>query len=96
MPNSKDVLVFDDEYTFAAKEIKNYCNALNSMITEYSNAIHNITANAVIDEKIHKQLSNLIVQIESVKPDIDSISSQASKISKEYINEIDKADDFLY
>lgn len=96
MSNENDVIVFDEEYKYASKEIKRYACALINMIIEYSICVNIILDEAIKDEKISLGLSGIEEQVKSVIGDIGTICDEASKACFEYVLEIEDADDFLY
>lgn len=96
MAKEKDVIVFDEEYRYASKEIKNYCNSLVMMISQYSKCVNIVLEKAIKDDKISSNLKNVLEQVEDVKEEISLISTKATSACLGYISEIDSADDFLY
>lgn len=96
MSNENDVIVFDEEYIYAAKEIENYCSALVKMIDRYSASVNTILNQAIQDEVISSRLSELLAKVESVKTTIETTGEEAAATCRTYISEIDKADNFLY
>lgn len=96
MASKNDILVFDEEYNYASKEIVAYCDELVHMIEIYSKSVNIVLEKAIKDEKISANLREIVTKVDSVKGEIKSIGKQAANICKNYISEIDTADDFLY
>lgn len=96
MTNKDDVIIFDEEYAYAEQEIIAYCGALTKFIDQYSKCVNAILDNAIRDEEISARLQDLIINVESIKPEIEEIGKEAASACKNYINEIDAADQFLY
>lgn len=96
MTTSDDVIVFDEEYTYAAREIEDYCAALVQMIERYSKCINTILDKAIQDNAISFKLQSLVNEVESIKPEITAIGTEVAAACRDYINEIDSADRFLY
>lgn len=93
---SHDVIVFDDEYIYAAKEVKGYSDALVKKIDAFVRDVNVILEKAINDKEISSKLENLIVEVESVKGEIEASGQSVSKACKDYVKEIDAADQFLY
>lgn len=96
MSNENDVIVFDEEYKYASKEIRAYCDALIKMIRQYSECVNHILNEAIKDEKISSGLREIQKQVKLVMADINTICFEASDVCSDYIIEIDDADNFLY
>lgn len=96
MSNDNDVIVFDEEYKYASKVIKEYAAALTKMITEYSTCVNNILDETIKDEKISSGLKEIVEQVKGVMGDIRTICVEASDACSEYVVEIDAVDNFLY
>lgn len=91
-----DVIVYDEEYEYAARVIREYCNTLVNIIDAYKNCINTVLNSAIKDEKITNALKNVVFQVDSVKEEIISIGSEAATSCKGFVSAIDLADDFLY
>lgn len=96
MNSSRDVIVFDEEYMNASKEMKDYCEALINKIDSYSKSVNVILEKAINDEKISENLRDIISHVETLKTEIEAIGQKASEACRDYVNEIDEADRFLY
>lgn len=96
MLNENDLIVFDQEYTNAAKQINDYCAAIVELIEKYSRCVNTILEKAIKDEKITTRLQELISNVEAVKPEVESIGEQASASCSQFVSDIDNADKFLY
>lgn len=96
MANEDDVIVFDEEYRYATKQIMGYSDALTKMIMEYLICVNIILSEAIQDEKISSELRGIVEQVKSVIGDIRTICDEASKTCFMYVSEINVADDFLY
>ena len=91
-----DLIVFDREYEYAKKEIKEYGEALTQMIDGYTLRVKAVMNYAVKDELITDALQRLLDQViplkEIIQSDTDSIGGRCSS----FVRDIDAADDFLY
>lgn len=96
MADSSDVIVFDEEYSFAANEISDYGEALIKLIDGYTQNIEIILEDAVKDEKISEKLRAIIELLTPLKPHIESICKEAQSLCTSYVAEIDSTDQFLY
>lgn len=96
MSSPNDVIVFDEEYKSASKQISTYGEALIIYIETFNNCIKTIDEIAIKDKEISEKLSNLVLKIEELKPSLEDIIERGKQLCKEYINEIDAADQFLY
>ena len=63
MSNENDVIVFDEEYKYASKQIRAYSDALIKMIREYSICVNYILDEAIKDEKISSGLREIEEQL---------------------------------
>ena len=68
MEPDNDVIVFDEEYFFAASELRQYANALDDLISQYVSTVKVITERAISDEKISSRLVNIMEQAEALRP----------------------------
>lgn len=93
---TNDVIVFDEEYQFAAQQIENYCDALYKMMDSYSKNIKIILEYAIRDKEISTELNELVDKVEYIKPQIKSIGNNASSTCRDFVSKIDEADKFLY
>lgn len=96
MINESDVIVFDQEYTYAAKQIKDYCAVLVELMESYNNCINDVLENAIKDKKITEKLQGIVSAVEEIKPSVETIGEQASDFCGNFVSEIDIADKFLY
>ncbi len=96
MSNENDVIVFDEEYKYASKEIRAYCDALIKMIRQYSKCVNHILNEAIKDEKISSGLRGIEEQLKDLIGDIRATCVEATSACSDYIIEIDDADNFLY
>ena len=95
MASENDLIVFDEEYSYAANEIKGYCDALSRMIDSYSKGVNNILENAIRDEDITSRLQNIVSGVEALKVQIEALGSLAASDCTQYVEKIDAADQFL-
>ena len=96
MNKNHDVIVFDEEYSFAANGISNYGNALIQLIEGYTTSLETILEVAIQDEKISTQLREIVAQLAPMKSDIERLCKEAKSLCETYVTEIDSADQFLY
>lgn len=96
MNKNHDVIVFDEEYSFAANGISNYGNALIQLIEGYTTSLETILEVAIQDEKISTQLREIVAQLEPMKSHIESLCKEAKSLCETYVTEIDSVDQFLY
>lgn len=96
MMEKEDVIVFDEEYAYAAQQIEKYCDVLIKRMEAYSKNVRTILDRAIKDREISARLQKLIAEVEAVKPGMEEIKKEAAAACREYISEIDSADQFLY
>lgn len=96
MDHSRDVIVFDEEYISAADQISNYGEALIQLMDEYTSIMETVLGGAIRDEKISEKLRAILEQLPPIKSHIKSLCGEAKDFCKNYVTEIDSADQFLY
>lgn len=96
MANKDNMGVADQEFISAGNAIGAYAEALVGMIRDYTVAVRKICDNAIHDQQITQRLSSLTEQVNSLCGPLESISKQASKDCKAFVDAIDDADKFLY
>ena len=96
MSKSQDVIVFDEEYSAAARAISGYGDALIQMIQDYNTSLETILEVAIQDEKISTQLRAIVEQLHPMKSHIETLSKEAKSFCENYVAEIDETDQFLY
>lgn len=96
MEPDNDVIVFDEEYFFAASELRQYANALDDLISQYVSTVKVITERAISDEKISSRLVNIMEQAEALRPQLKETVEKAADMCTKFVAEIDSADKFLY
>lgn len=96
MNKNRDVIVFDEEYSFAANRISGYGDALIQLIEGYTTNLETILEVAIQDEKISTQLRVIVEQLEPMKSRIESLCKEAKSLCETYVTETDSADQFLY
>lgn len=96
MADSGDLIVFDEEYDFAKKEIKEYGESLAKLMNSYVCKVKYVMDSAIKDELITEALQNLIEQINPLMSIVNEITQQISNDCESFVREIDAADDFLY
>lgn len=94
--SDKNIIVFDEEYAYAAKEILDYGNALISYIDKYTKLVNRILEKAIIDVEISLRVLGIVNRVEALKSVLETISKEASSLCKSYVEEIDNADKYLY
>lgn len=92
----KNVVIYDEEFKHAAKEIDGYCQALINYMETYKKSINEIRKSVIKDVLISAKLEILSGRVEDIRISIKNIADKAPKNCKKYVSEIDKADKFLY
>lgn len=96
MGQSKDVIVFDEEYTAAADQIGAYGEALIQLMDEYTSIMESVLGSAIQDQEISEKLRAILEQLPPLKSHIKNLCGEAKDFCKTYVTEIDSADQFLY
>ncbi len=96
MVNEGDLIVFDQEFNYAAKQIRNYSDALNHRMDKYTSILREITASAIQDELIVARLEDLASAVEAVRTQVEGAGKTAGRLCTSYVQQIDEADRFLY
>lgn len=92
----KDVIIVDQNFQDAATEIREYGNYLCTVIRQFTDIIQFIREKAVLDEKISENLYSIWQQIGQLDPIIEKQTHTVAKELVEFIDQIDRADRFLY
>ncbi len=93
---SGELKVYDAEMEGAGIALVGYGNRLISMIEDYVKALTYVTNHAIQDDAIATQLLILAEDVEKIKAPIAENTEAIEKMCTEFIEEIDKADQFLY
>lgn len=93
---SKGMIIYDEQIESAKKTIVRYSQELLDMIAEYCACMENITETAIKDARIRQRLVNLTSKMIAVQEPIENVAQNVEKQCKNYLAEIDAADDFLY
>lgn len=93
---AKDVIIIDNNFQDAAKEIKEYGSHLASMTQEYARILDYITAEAIMDDQIAPNIQNIADQVRKIGPVIEEQTDKIEYMLNDFINQIDEADQFLY
>lgn len=96
MADSSDLIVFDQEYYYAKREIKEYGEALVKLMDDYITKVRFVMDEAINDELITEALQALIDQISPLKEIVEGVTQQVSSDCENFVRGIDAADDFLY
>lgn len=91
-----DVIVFDEEYKYAKNYLQAYGKALIRLIDAYTSNLEAILDFAIKDELISNELRKQISEVRSLKSCIKDTTDNAGRKCTAFIDEIDKADKFLY
>lgn len=95
MVNKGDLIVFDQEFNYASKQIREYGNELTRRMNRYCEIVLTIMNAAIQDELITAQLTELVDKVMRARIYLGSAEG-AAKACTSYVQEIDKADQFLY
>ncbi|MDS0525619.1 hypothetical protein NNC19_08015 [Clostridium sp. SHJSY1] len=93
---SNELIVLDNEYSYASKKFTNYADYLNEAINEYIRVLEYVISYGINDEKITESLNGLLNEVKRYPDAIQSVSQEISEIINEYLSKIDSADKFLY
>ncbi len=92
----KDIIITDENFRLASNRIRNYGSFLFFHLEIYEHLLKQVCEQAIKDQEICKVLNETIEEIESIKGEIKDITDQISQYSLSFIEEIDRADQFLY
>ena len=93
---AQDLIVVDEDYNFAAKELQEYCTFLKKAAGDYRDIMDRIIRDAVKDELIANGLINIHFRITPIADEIDAIGAALSADATSFVGEIDAADDLIY
>lgn len=91
-----DIIVFDEEYAYAQKEIDGYGKALQILIKEYTSILKNIVKYSIKDELIAEELNKIIQNVEPLASRIFVLKNDIKNKCMLFPGVIDSADKFLY
>ncbi len=92
----RDVIVTDENFRLASNRIRNYGNFLFFYMEVYERLLQEVCGQAIQDEEICKALSGRIEEIAALKQEIKDITDRIGQDALEFVEEIDRADQFLY
>ncbi len=97
MATKNDVLIFDEEIRYAADRITEYCKFLDEKTAGINECITEIITNEIIvDREIAGGLQRISQELEKQRGFVSTIASDAPGTLRSFMDEIDKADSFLY
>ncbi|MDD8048687.1 MAG: hypothetical protein PHH04_03685 [Thomasclavelia sp.] len=91
----KDLIISDQEYLASQQLVNSYMNKLLEAMNEYVKIIKTLVEDGIEDEKIKKEIINLGKPFKKVIKTYNDIEFMDSKM-KEFIQDIDELDKFLY
>ena len=91
-----NLVIVDDEYALAAKNIVAYGNNLKRIIDEYVNIMSYVNTSAISDVEICKAIQSLLISTGNFSAVIQDITADIFNKMNKFIEEVDAADDFLY
>ena len=96
MAASSNLGVADNEYIEVAKLINDYGDELQALMIRYCLAVKYVSENAIKDQRLKRKLTILFKEVNELREPVSDVTKEAAKKCKKYVNDIDKADKFLY
>lgn len=94
--DTKDIVIYDEEFQSAGYDIEQRAQQLIKVIDDYVININNVIDKGIKDDLISNRLKILSYDVQQLKEPLNELTDKAKKCCSSYIDEIDKADSFLY
>ncbi len=94
--STTDLKIKDSEFFEAGKNLDAFCKALKGTINQYKTIVKSINYNAIPSGKTHDALERYSEYIEELEGIVDGIGKSCVTLTKNFIGDIESADDYLY
>lgn len=91
-----NLVIVDDEYVSAARRIVTYGNDLKRIIDEYVNIMSYVNTSSISDVEICGAIESLLISTGKFSAVIQDITSDIFNKMNDFIEDVDRTDDFLY
>ncbi len=93
---NRDIICDEDEFLSVAKSSWNYVIFLISSIETYINILTDIQEEGLQDQLICAKISRIVELLQPQKQTLIIESNEINQIIKQYLEEISKADNFIF
>lgn len=94
--NVGELKIKDSEFDKTGKNIKSFCNLLDSAIDKYYVCLNNVMTKGIMSGDVHRALETYIVYVNRLKGVPKNLGDNFKRITNNYLSEIDNADRYLY
>lgn len=91
-----DIVVHDDACGEAGAEFKDISDKFTSYLDTYSSILERILSDGIPSGKVHNNLEKFLESVNGLKNQIGDIADKAQKCSNDFVEDMDKADGYLY
>ena len=93
----KDGYIEIDETTRdSIEEFKDISDKFTSYLDTYSSILERILSDGIPSGKVHNNLEKFLESVNELKNQIGDIADKAQKCSNDFVDDMDKADGYLY
>lgn len=91
-----DIVVNDDACQEAGVEYKEISNSFTNYLNTYSSILQRVLEQGIPSGKVHNNLEKFFESVETLKDQLGDLADTANKCSGNFIEDMDKADSYLY
>lgn len=91
-----DIIIVDEEFKAVVKQIKEKGKTTDETVQKLIDVFKRITEEVTVEGSVAENFKLLLEELSSLKGQFTEIYSEAGVVVEEFIEAIDKADDFLY
>ena len=91
-----DIVVNDDACQEAGVEYKEISDKFTNYLNTYSSILQRVLEQGTPSGKVHNNLEKFFESVETLKDQLGDLADTANKSSSNFIEDMDKADSYLY
>ena len=91
-----DIVVNDDACQEAGLEYKEISNSFTNYLNTYSSILQRVLEQGILSGKVYNNLEKFFESVETLKDQLGDLADTANKSSSNFIEDMDKADSYLY
>ena len=91
-----DIVVNDDACQEAGVEYKEISDKFTNYLNTYSSILQRVLEQGIPSGKVHNNLEKFFKSVETLKDQLGDLADTANKCSSNFIEDMDKADSYLY
>ena len=91
-----DIVVHDDACGEAGAEYKDISDKFTLYLNTYSSILQRVLEQGIPSGKVHNNLEKFFESVETLKDQLGDLADTANKCSTSFVEDMDKADSYLY